>query len=59
MSSKKKKKIFLCIYKMYLMSAEGYKNAKSDFLPKTGKIWGVSIRDIGNGLGVTNISDLV
>ena len=44
---------------MYLMSAEGYKNAKSDFLPKTGKIWGVSIRDIGNGLGVTNISDLV
>ena len=44
---------------MSLISAEGYKNAKVDFLPKTGKIWGVSMRDVGNGIGVTNISDLV
>ena len=25
------------MYKMYLISAEGYENAKVDFLPKTGK----------------------
>ena len=29
------------MYKMYLISAEGYKNAKVDFLPKTGKFEGV------------------
>ena len=49
---------------MYLISAEGYKNAKVDFLPKTGKFGGrgggvVSMRDVGNGLGVISISDLV
>ena len=45
---------FVCMYKMYLISAEGYKNAKVDFLPITGKSGGVgvgavSMRDVGNG----------
>ena len=39
---------------MYLISAEGYKNANVEFLTikKTGEIW-VSMKDVGN------ISDLV
>ena len=45
---------------MYLISAEGYKNASVNILKirKTGEIW-VSMKNIGDGLGVTNISDLV
>ena len=45
---------------MNLISAEGYKNAKVHFLKirKTGEIW-VSMKDIGDGLGLKNISDLV
>ena len=46
---------------MYLISAEGYKNAKVDFLTittMTSKIW-VSMKDVGSGMGVKNISDLV
>ena len=45
---------------MYLISAEGYKNANVDFLTikTTSEIW-VKIRDVQNGLGVTNMSDLV
>ena len=45
---------------MYLVSAQGYKNAGVDVLKirKTGEIW-PSMKDIGSGLGVTNISDLV
>ena len=45
---------------MYLISAERYKNAKVDFLKikTTSEIW-VSMKDIGSGLGVKNISDLV
>ena len=48
------------MYKMYLISAQGYTNASVDILRirKTGEIW-VSMRDIGDGLSVTNISDLV
>ena len=44
---------FLCMYKMYLISAEGYKNAKVDFLTikKTGEIW-ISMKDVGSGMGV-------
>ena len=45
---------------MSLISSEGYKNA-GVFLfnnKKTGEIW-VSIKDVGDGLGVKNISDLV
>ena len=45
---------------MYLISAEGYKNATVYLLKirKTGEIW-VSMKNIGDGLGVKNISDLV
>ena len=50
----------MCIYKLNLISAEGYKNAGVNLLKirKTDEIW-VSMKDIGDGLGVTNISDLV
>ena len=45
---------------MYLISAEGYKTADVHILiiKKTGEIW-VSMKDIGSGMGVKNISDLV
>ena len=48
------------MYKMYLISAKGYKNAKVDFLTITtiSKIW-VNMKDVGSGMGVKNISDLV
>ena len=49
------------MYKMYLISAEGYKNAKVDFLTittTTSEIW-VSVKDVGSGMGIKNISDLV
>ena len=41
------------MYKIYLISAEGYKNAKVDFLTikTTGKIW-VSMKDVKIGMGV-------
>ena len=55
-----KKRYFLCMYKMYLISAEGYKNAKVGFLTikTTGEIW-VSMKDVGSVMGIKNISDLV
>ena len=42
---------FFCMYKMYLISAEGYKNAKVDFLTitTTGEIW-VNMKDVGSGM---------
>ena len=45
---------------MYLISAERYKNANVAFLTikTTNKIW-VSMKDIGSGIGVKNIPDLV
>ena len=45
---------------MYLISAEGYKNANVQFLTikKTSEIW-VSTKDVGSGMGVKNIFDLV
>ena len=45
---------------MYLISAEGYKNATVYILTikKNGKIW-VSMKNVHNGLGVKNLSDLV
>ena len=48
------------MYKMYLISAEGYKYVKVDFLTinKTGEIW-ISMKDVGSGMGVKNISYLV
>ena len=44
---------------MYLISAEGYKNAKVDFLTikTTGEIW--VNKDVGSGMGIKNIPDLV
>ena len=45
---------------MYLISAEGYKNANVVFLTikTSSEIW-VSIKDVRSGIGVKNISDLV
>ena len=45
---------------MYLISAEGYKNADVHILIiiKTDEIWPI-MKDAGNGMGVKNISDLV
>ena len=45
---------------MYLISAEGYKNANVEFLTTkaTSEIW-VNMKDVGSGIGVINISDLV
>ena len=45
---------------MSLISAKGYENAGVGHLiiKKTGELW-VSIKDVGDGLGVKNISDLV
>ena len=48
------------MYKMYLISAEWYENARVDFLTikATSEIW-VNMKDVGSGMGVKNISDLV
>ena len=45
---------------MYLISAEGYKNAKVGFLTitTTSEIW-VNVKDVGSGMVVKNIFDLV
>ena len=45
---------------MSLISAKGYKNAGIGHLiiKKTGELW-VSIKDVGDGLGVKSISDLL
>ena len=45
---------------MNLISAERYKKAGVHFLKikKTGELW-VSMKDVGDGLGVKNISDLI
>ena len=53
-------KFFCCVYKMYLISAEEYKNADIHILmiKKTGEIW-PSMRGVGSGMGLKNISDLV
>ena len=50
----------MCTYKMHLISAEGYKNANAEFftIKKTSKIW-VNTKDVGSGMGIKNISDLV
>ena len=52
---------FLSMYKMYLISAEGYINAgvvRFLKIGKTDEIW-ASMRDVGNSIDVKNISDLV
>ena len=57
------KKIYFifCIYKMYLISAEEYKNACVHILiiKKTGKIWASMIKNVQDGLGVKSMSDLI
>ena len=47
------------MYKMHLISAEGYENVNVDFLTieTTREIW-VGIKDVGSGMGIKNISDL-
>ena len=49
---------FLCIYKLNLISAEGYKNAGVQCLKirETDELW-VGMKDAGVGLGVKSISD--
>ena len=46
--------------KTSLISAKGYKNAKVSHLiiKETDELW-VSMKDVGDGLAVKNISDLV
>ena len=48
------------MYKMYQISAEGYKNARVSFLKvqRTDEIW-ASMKNVGSGMGVKNISVLV
>ena len=48
------------MYKMYLISAEWYKNVDVHILiiKKTDEIW-VSMKDVGKGIEVKNTSDLV
>ena len=45
---------------MYLIPAEGYKDANVEFLTikTTSDIW-VNMEDVGSSMGVKNISDLV
>ena len=52
--------IFFGMYKIYLISAEGYKNADVHFLrvKKTDNIW-ASIKNAKDGRGVKSISDLI
>ena len=43
---------------MDLISAKSYENAKVHTIQVENNLW-VSMKDVGNGLGVKNISDLV
>ena len=43
---------------MDLITVEGYKNAKIHTIQVKNDLW-ISIKDVGNGLCVKNISDLV
>ena len=43
---------------MSLISAKAYKNAKVHTINVKNDLW-ISIKDVANGLGVKNISDLV
>ena len=48
------------MYKIYLISAEGYKNSDVHFLrvKKTDNIW-VSIKNAKDGRGVKSMSDVI
>ena len=54
------KKLIFFLYRLYKISAEGYKNANVEFLTiKTiSEIW-VSMKDVGSGIGIKNKCDLV
>ena len=55
-----KKIFFFCTYKMHLISAKGYENAIFRlFIEKETSIIWVSMKNLQDGLGVQNISDLV
>ena len=45
------------MYKMYLISAELYKNANAESLKikTTSEIW-INMKDVGSGMGVKNMS---
>ena len=49
------------MYKMYLISTEGYKNINVGFLmiKTTSEEIQVNMKDVGSGIAVKNISDLV
>ena len=50
----------MCIYKLYLVSAEVYNNANVEVLTiKTASEILITMKDVGSGIGVKNISDLV
>ena len=56
----KKNFFFFCTYKMHLISAKGYENAIFRlFIEKETSIIWVSMKNLQDGLGVQNISDLV
>ena len=48
------------MYKMYLISAEEYKNANVEFLTikRASEIW-INMKDVGSIIGAKSISDLV
>ena len=50
----------LLLIKIYFFGYEGYRNANVEILTIkiTNEIW-VSMKDVGSGIGVKNISDLV
>ena len=52
--------ILFCVYKIYLISAEGYKNAYVHFLrvKETDKIW-ASIKNAKDGRRVKSMSNLI
>ena len=58
--SSKKILFCVCIYKMYLTSAKGYKDARVSFLKvqQNDEIW-ASMKNVGSGMGIKNTSYLV
>ena len=47
------------MYKLYLISGERYENAIVKTLPEKNGHIQVKVKDVQNGLGVTNMSDLI
>ena len=52
--------VCVCVCKMYLISADRYKNGRVHFLrvQQTDEIW-ASMKNVGSGMGAKNISDLL